>query len=253
MTTRRAVPHETAGPHLRRRRYTARPCSGSGSLLRSASRASDTSGLASPDLVVLRDGDHHPGLVRDGPHGSAGAAHRLRLAAVPGHSPPRPCSGCWATGWARCAIARRAIYATLAARLLAFTTCSGGLGVPGGGAQRDLPPQRPGDAELAHRRDHPGRRAHGAGRHGAPPWTRRGSAARSAGAGLSTFLGLPATYLFVTFFYLAGLALTLGVALAAAGRGPSAAARGGSPGRPALARAGPLFALGLVRTGSPTR
>ena len=33
-----------------------------------------------------------------------------------------------------------------------------------------------------------------------------------AGAGLSTLLGLPATYIFVTVFYLAGLALSLGVA-----------------------------------------
>jgi predicted MFS family arabinose efflux permease len=55
-----------------------------------------------------------------------------------------------------------------------------------------------------------------------------------AGAGLSTFLGLPATYLFVTLFYLAGLALTLGVARRSPVADPSAAARGG--GRPARAR-----------------
>jgi predicted MFS family arabinose efflux permease len=58
-----------------------------------------------------------------------------------------------------------------------------------------------------------------------------------AGAGLSTFLGLPATYLFVTFFYLAGLALTLGVARRPPVADPSAAARGGSADRPARARA----------------
>ncbi|HET8532194.1 MAG TPA: MFS transporter [Methylomirabilota bacterium] len=57
-----------------------------------------------------------------------------------------------------------------------------------------------------------------------------------AGAGLSTFLGLPATYLFVTLFYLAGLALTLGVARRSPVADPSAAARGG--GRPARAREG---------------
>lgn len=58
-----------------------------------------------------------------------------------------------------------------------------------------------------------------------------------AGAGLSTFLGLPATYLFVAFFYLAGLALTLGVARRPPVADPGAAARGGSAGRPARARA----------------
>jgi len=54
-----------------------------------------------------------------------------------------------------------------------------------------------------------------------------------AGAGLSTLLGLPATYIFVTVFYLAGLALSLGVARRPPVADPSAAARGGAAGRPA--------------------
>ena len=54
-----------------------------------------------------------------------------------------------------------------------------------------------------------------------------------AGAGLSTLLGLPATYAFVTVFYLAGLALTLGVARRPPVADPSAAARGGRADRPA--------------------
>src|SRR4029077_12839220 len=61
-----------------------------------------------------------------------------------------------------------------------------------------------------------------------------------AGAGLSTLLGLPVTYVFVTVLYLAGLALTLGVARrlsrAAARRAPGARAHavGRAEGRPAL-------------------
>ncbi len=54
-----------------------------------------------------------------------------------------------------------------------------------------------------------------------------------AGAGLSTLLGLPATYIFVTVFYLAGLALSLGVARRPPVADPSAAARGGAAGPPA--------------------
>jgi len=54
-----------------------------------------------------------------------------------------------------------------------------------------------------------------------------------AGAGLSTLLGLPATYIFVTVFYLAGLALSLGVARRPPVADPSAAPRGGPAGPPA--------------------
>ncbi len=54
-----------------------------------------------------------------------------------------------------------------------------------------------------------------------------------AGAGLSTLLGLPATYVFVTVLYLAGLALTLGVARRPPVADPSATARGGHAERPA--------------------
>ncbi|HWN13802.1 MAG TPA: MFS transporter, partial [Candidatus Dormibacteraeota bacterium] len=54
-----------------------------------------------------------------------------------------------------------------------------------------------------------------------------------AGAGLSTLLGLPATYVFVTVLYLAGLALTLGFARRPPVADPSAAARGDRDDRPA--------------------
>jgi len=57
-----------------------------------------------------------------------------------------------------------------------------------------------------------------------------------AGAGLSTLLGLPFTYLFVTAFYLAGLTLTLGVARRPPVADPTATARGGATARPARAR-----------------
>ena len=75
-----------------------------------------------------------------------------------------------------------------------------------------------------------------------------------AGAGLSTLLGLPATYLFVTVFYLAGLALTFGVARRPPVADPSAAARGGGAGRPArAARRRPRARAGASsRTGSLT-
>lgn len=57
-----------------------------------------------------------------------------------------------------------------------------------------------------------------------------------AGAGLSTLLGLPATYAFVTAFYLAGLALALGVARRPPVADPGAMARGGAADRPARER-----------------
>ena len=69
-----------------------------------------------------------------------------------------------------------------------------------------------------------------------------------AGAGLSTLLGLPATYLFVTVFYLAGLALTLGVARRPPVADPSAAARGGRPAR-ARATAAPRSRWGELKDG----
>jgi MFS family permease len=52
-----------------------------------------------------------------------------------------------------------------------------------------------------------------------------------AGAGLSTFLGLPFTYCVVTTCYLAGLALTLGVARRRPVGDPTAAAAGGAGAR----------------------
>src|SRR5207302_10417481 len=50
-----------------------------------------------------------------------------------------------------------------------------------------------------------------------------------AGAGLSTILGLASTYVVVTVFYLAGLALTLGVARRRPMPDPTAPARVGLP------------------------
>jgi hypothetical protein len=121
------------------------------------------------DLVVVRDGDHRPGLVRDGPHRLGGPAHRLRLAAVPGHARRAHVRGAGRPGG-------RPPPAVHDARDLrgprrpadaagAHRRARPGLGVPGGGPQWHLPPQRPGDAELAHRRDDPSGRAHGRDRH----------------------------------------------------------------------------------------
>jgi predicted MFS family arabinose efflux permease len=71
-----------------------------------------------------------------------------------------------------------------------------------------------------------------------------------AGAGLSTLLGLPCTYLFVTVFYLAGLGLTLGVARRPPVADPSAAGRGRAAARPATPReAAPRSRWGELKDG----